>query len=291
MVAQLTAASLVSENKVLAHPASVDSIPTSANQEDHVSMGTIGAVKAREILNNVLYVLAIELLIACQALDDRDHLSSPVIEKVKKEIPDHVEILAASKTRTIEEIRAAYAGGLRFFGHNYVQEAAAMIPQANIDAKWHMIGHLQRNKARQAVKLFDLVESLDSLRLAKELEKRCAEAGKEMPVLIEVNSGLEESKTGLNPGDVGMLVEWLSGQTYLRLTGLMTMGRLTGDPELSRPYYRETRRLYEEILQQNLPNTDLKILSMGMSNSYKVAIEEGANLIRLGTLIFGPRDG
>ncbi len=211
------------------------------------------------------------------------------IEQIRKEIPEGVEILGASKTRTIDEVRAAHAAGLFSFGHNYVQEARAMIPLADFDAKWHMIGHLQRNKARLAVELFDVVETLDSLRLAKELEKRCAEIEKEMPVLIEVNSGREENKTGLVPEEVGSLVEWLSGQTYLHLVGLMTMGPLTGDPELSRPYYIETRRLYEEIQRQRLPNIEMRVLSMGMSNSYKVAIEEGANLVRLGTLIFGLR--
>jgi pyridoxal phosphate enzyme (YggS family) len=211
------------------------------------------------------------------------------IDQIRKEIPGDVEILGASKTRTLDEVRAAHAAGLRYFGHNYVQEARAMIPLADLDAKWHMIGHLQRNKARLAVELFDMIETLDSLRLAKELEKRCAETGKDMPVLIEVNSGREENKTGLMPEDVGMLAEWLSGQTYLHLVGLMTMGPLTGDPELSRPYYKETRRLYEEIQQQQFPNTKMQVLSMGMSNSYKVAIEEGANLVRLGTIIFGPR--
>jgi len=211
------------------------------------------------------------------------------IEQVRKEIPGNVGILGASKTRVIDEVRAAYAAGLCYFGHNYVQEARVMIPLADFDAKWHMIGHLQRNKACLAVELFDVVETLDSLRLAKELEKRCAEIGKKMPVLIEVNSGREENKTGLAPEDVAILAEWLSQQTYLQLVGLMTMGPLTGDPELSRPYYKETRRLYEEIQRQQLPNIEMRVLSMGMSNSYKVAIEEGANLVRLGTLIFGPR--
>ena len=211
------------------------------------------------------------------------------IEQIRKEIPEGVEILGASKTRTLEEVRAAHTAGLFTFGHNYVQEARAMIPLADFNAKWHMIGHLQRNKARLAVSLFDMVETLDSLRLAKELEKRCAEIEKKMPVLIEVNSGREENKTGLVPEEVETLAEWLSQQTYLHLVGLMTMGPLTGDPELSRPYHKETRRLYEEIQRQQLPNVEMRVLSMGMSNSYKVAIEEGANLVRLGTLIFGPR--
>ena len=213
------------------------------------------------------------------------------IEKIRNEIPSGVEILGASKTRTLDEIRIAYAAGVRFFGHNYVQEAQTMIDSAEFTAKWHMIGHLQRNKARSAVKLFDLIETLDSVRLAETLERICAEIGKEMPVLIEVNSGREENKTGVMPEDVGIIAEKVSNQTHLHLEGLMTMGPLIGDPELSRPYYKETRRLYEEIQKQQLPNTDMRVLSMGMSNSYKVAVEEGANLIRLGTVIFGPRGG
>ncbi|MDO9547253.1 MAG: YggS family pyridoxal phosphate-dependent enzyme [Pelolinea sp.] len=212
------------------------------------------------------------------------------IEQVRKEIPEHVEILGAAKTRSMEDVRAAYEAGLKYFGHNYVQEAQAMIPGLEIDAKWHLIGHLQRNKARFAVELFDMVESLDSMRLARELEKRCSELEKKMPVLIEVNSGREENKTGIMPEEGVLLAEWLSGQKYLHLAGLMTMGPLTGDPEFARPFYKETRRLFEEIERQKFPNTDMKVLSMGMSNSYKVAVEEGANLVRLGTLIFGPRE-
>ena len=211
------------------------------------------------------------------------------IEQVRKEIPSDVEILAAAKTRNVEVVHAAFDAGIKYFGHNYVQEAQAMIRNLDIDAEWHLIGHLQRNKARSAVELFDMVESLDSMRLARELKKHCVELGKEMPVLIEVNSGREENKTGIMPEDVLPLAEWLNDQAHLHLVGLMTMGPLTGDPELSRPYYKETRRLYEEIQHQKLPNINLRVLSMGMSNSYIVAIEEGANLIRLGTHIFGVR--
>jgi pyridoxal phosphate enzyme (YggS family) len=212
------------------------------------------------------------------------------IEHIRKEVPDDVGILGAAKTRTVDDVRAAYEAGIKYFGHNYVQEAQAMIPNLDIDVEWHLIGHLQRNKARTAVELFDMVESLDSMRLARELEKHCAQLGKEMPVLIEVNSGHEENKTGIMPEDVLRFAEWISEQAYLTLVGLMTMGPLTGDPELSRPYYKETRRLYEEIQRQKLPNLNLRVISMGMSNTYKVAIEEGANLIRLGTDIFGARE-
>jgi len=211
------------------------------------------------------------------------------IDTIRKTIPDGVEILAAAKTRSLDEVKAAIDAGIRLFGHNYVQEAQEMVSGAKVTAEWHMIGHLQRNKAKQAVELFDMIESIDSLRLAKELEKRCAQIGKELPVLIEVNSGREENKTGILPQNVGGLVEYLNTCRYLKLQGLMTMGPLTGDPELSRPYYKETKRLYEEISAMQLEHVEMRVLSMGMSNSYRAAIEEGANLIRLGTIIFGKR--
>lgn len=211
------------------------------------------------------------------------------IASIRKNIPEDVDILGAAKTRSFDEVQAAYDSGLRLFGHNYVQEAQTMISIVDIDVKWHMIGHLQRNKAKLAVELFDVIESLDSLRLAKELEKRCSGVGKKMPVLIEINSGREDNKTGLLPEKALELAGWLSTCSYLQLVGLMTMGPLTGDPELARPYFKETRRIYEEISHLQLPGVEMRVLSMGMSNSYQVAIDEGATLIRLGTVIFGPR--
>jgi len=230
---------------------------------------------------------------ACLRIDEIDEMNAinKNIEAIKRSLPEGVQILAAVKTRTLDEARAASDAGIRLFGHNYVQEAEAMITRAeDFDADWHMIGHLQRNKAKQAVEIFDLIESLDSLRLARELEKRCSQAEKEMPVLIEVNSGREKNKTGILPEDIGAIVEYLRSCDYLKLRGLMTMGPLTGDPELSRPYFKETRRIFEEISRTQASNGDVQILSMGMSNSYQIAVDEGANLIRLGTCIFGPRD-
>lgn len=211
------------------------------------------------------------------------------VQAILATVPEDVQVLAAVKTRTIDEVKGAYDAGLRLFGHNYVQEAEAMIRGTEIPVEWHMIGHLQRNKAKQAVPLFDMIESLDSLRLAKELEKRCAQQDKVMPVLIEINSGREENKTGVFPENVSALVAYLNACRYLRLSGLMTMGPLTGDPERARPFYRDTRRIYEEIARMKLPNVAMSVLSMGMSNSYRVALDEGATLIRLGTVIFGPR--
>ncbi len=207
-------------------------------------------------------------------------------ESLLKEMPAGVTLLAAAKTRTLQEVSAAWEAGIRCFGHNYVQEAQAMLPQLPFRADWHMIGHLQRNKADQAAALFDMLETLDSVRLARELEKQCARLGKTLPVLIEVNSGREENKHGVLPEDAGTLVEALVEFPHLQLQGFMTMGPLTGDPQLSRPYFQTTCRIYE---QYKAKDNAIRCLSMGMSHSYRVAIEEGANLVRIGTLLFGPR--
>jgi len=210
-------------------------------------------------------------------------------ETLLREIPEGVTLLAAAKTRSVEEVKAAFEAGIRHFGHNYVQEARAMLEGIDFIAEWHLIGHLQRNKAKDAVELFDMVETLDSVRLAEELEKRCTAAGKMVEVLIEVNSGAEEDKTGILPQDLDGLLQLAAGLPHIKLIGLMTMGPLTGDPELSRPYFFKTRRLFEEIQRTNLPGAEMRVLSMGMSGSYRVAIEEGATMVRLGTALFGPR--
>lgn len=211
-------------------------------------------------------------------------------ERLLKEIPQNVTLLAAAKTRTIEEVKAAFEAGIHHFGHNYVQEARMMAPEIDLNVKWHMIGHLQRNKAKDAVELFDMIETLDSFRLAEELEKRCAAAGKILEVLIEINSGMENEKSGVLPQDLAPLVEAVSGFPHLRLIGLMTMGPLEGEPERSRPYFAKTRQLFEELRKANLPGVDMRVLSMGMSGSFRVAIEEGATMVRLGTALFGPRN-
>lgn len=208
-------------------------------------------------------------------------------EALLKEIPDHVTLLAAAKTRSPQEVQTAFDAGITHFGHNYVQEAQVMLDNLDIQAEWHLIGHLQRNKANQAVRLFDMVETVDSPRLARELEKRCAQYERQLPVLIEINSGREENKDGIFPENVEVLVELITELPHVQLKGFMTMGPLTGDAELSRPYFQKTYQIYEAFKKENV---DIVWLSMGMSHSYKVAIDEGANLVRLGTALFGPRN-
>ena len=209
------------------------------------------------------------------------------VSHILETLPPDVTLVAAAKGRTPAEIKAAIQAGITHVGHNYVQEARAMIPALGDSATWHMIGHLQRNKVNKAVELFDMIETVDSLRLAEALDRRCAVIGKVMPVLVEIDSGREASKTGTLPEDVDDLIQRLNELQHIRVQGLMTMGPRFGDPEQARPYFRATRAAFERLSAWNLPNVTMRYLSMGMSNSYLVAIEEGANIVRIGTKIFG----
>lgn len=211
------------------------------------------------------------------------------VKAILAELPPGVELVAAAKTRTAAEILEAVDAGVRVIGQNYVQEAAAVLPAVGRRARWHLIGHLQTNKARRAVEIFDLVETVDSLALGLELDKRAAAAGKTLEVLIEVNSGREPQKAGVMPEAAEALVRSLAALPRLRVLGLMTMGPFEGDPEESRPYFRETRRVFEALRRAAVPGAEMRFLSMGMSHSWRVAVEESANLVRIGTAIFGPR--
>ena len=205
-------------------------------------------------------------------------------------IPSGVTIIAAAKQRTIPEVEAVIQAGITHIGHNFFQEAQDMIPVLTDRATWHMIGHLQRNKAAHAIRYFDMIGTLDSLRLANTIEQYCAQAGKVMPVLVEVNSGREPNKAGIFPEDVETFVISVSKMKHIRIEGLMTMGPLFVDPEQLRPYFQTTRQVFENLLSLNNPHITMDYLSMGMSDSYQMAIEEGANIIRIGTKLFGPRN-
>jgi len=212
------------------------------------------------------------------------------IKKILEELPAGVQLVAAAKTRTVAEIVEAIQAGLTIIGHNYVQEAERAFEAIGPKAKWHMIGHLQSNKAKKAVRIFDMIETVDSLKLAKAIDKACRNINKSMPVLIEINSGEESQKAGVIPSDAVSLIKEISGLENVRITGLMTMGPFSGDPEDARPYFKKTRELFKDIEQTNLSGIEMRYLSMGMSNSYRIALEEGANLVRIGTRIFGERD-
>ena len=202
--------------------------------------------------------------------------------------PEEVILLAASKTRTPSEIVEAFEAGIRVFGENRVQEAMEKIVKLkDLPVEWHMIGHLQKNKAKHAVKLFDLIHSVDSESLALELDKRARSLGKVQRVLIEVKLSPEETKYGCLPEDVKPLVDQILKLDGLRLEGFMTIPPYSENPEDSRVYFsmlREIKTEIEELFSLKLPH-----LSMGMTNDFEIAIEEGATIVRIGTAIFGKR--
>ena len=205
------------------------------------------------------------------------------------ELPEGVTLLAAAKTRSPAEIIEAIEAGVKIIGENYLQEAERAYEVVGDGVQWHFIGHLQKNKVHRAVRLFDIIETVDTIALAREIDRRCAMIDRVMPVLIEVNSGREPQKSGVYPEDVESLVREILALPNIRVEGLMTMGLDIGDPEDARPYFVETRRLFEHLKELNLPGVTMKYLSMGMTNSYRVAIEEGANIVRIGSRIFGER--
>ena len=201
-----------------------------------------------------------------------------------------IRLIAVSKTKPAEAIRQAYAAGLREFGENRVQEAAAKHQQLeDLDIVWHLIGHLQSNKAKQAVRIFDWVHSVDSLHLAEKIDREAAALGRKMPVLIEVHLGEEASKFGVEEGDLVQLAEKIGVLPSLELRGLMTLPPFFDDPEKVRPFFRRLRELAGRIDARNLPGVEMRELSMGMSHDFEIAIEEGATIVRVGTAIFGER--
>jgi len=211
------------------------------------------------------------------------------VKYLLRELPDRVELVAAAKTREPQEILEAVAAGVTIIGENYVQEAARAYEVVGSKAKWHFIGHLQKNKAKKAAEIFDMIETVDSVEIAREIDKRCAQIGKTMPVLIEINSGRENQKAGVYPENAEQLIAEISTLENIRVMGLMTMGPRSGNPEGSRPYFVETRKTFDRIKKLNLPHVEMKYLSMGMTNSYQIALEEGANIVRIGSRIFGER--
>ena len=211
------------------------------------------------------------------------------VRAVLAELPPGVELEAAAKARTPAEVLEVIEAGVRIVGENYVQEAQAALAVIGRRVRWHLIGHLQTNKVKKAVEVFDLIETVDSLKLGQEIDRRAGALEKTMSVLIEINSGREPQKFGVLPEDTAGLIRELSRLSHIRVEGLMTMGPETGDPEESRPYFRLTRELFDQIKKLALPGVAMIRLSMGMSHSYRVAVEEGANLVRIGTKLFGPR--
>ena len=209
--------------------------------------------------------------------------------RIRDELPEHVALVVAAKGRSAGEIAAVIEAGARLMGENYVQEAErhrAELGEAAGRAEWHMIGHLQRNKVGRSLPIFDMFQGVDSLRLARALDAR---AEGPVRVLVEVNVGGEASKHGVEPEEAAVLVGQLAGLERIRLEGLMTMEPYFEDPEDARPYFRRMRELFERLRDGAGPHW--KILSMGMTHSWRVAVQEGATMVRIGTAIFGPRRG
>jgi hypothetical protein len=211
------------------------------------------------------------------------------VQQLLNELPSGVELVAAAKDRTAKEVLEAVESGIKIVGENYVQETEKVYAVIGNRAKWHLIGHLQKNKVKKTVRLFDMIQTVDSVDIAREIDKRCSQTGKVMPVLIEINSGREEQKSGVLPENAEQLIRSISSLPNIKVMGLMTMGPRFGDPEDSRPYFVTTRKIFDRIKALKIPNVEMRHLSMGMTNSYHVALEEGANMVRIGTKIFGQR--
>ncbi|MEN6527314.1 MAG: YggS family pyridoxal phosphate-dependent enzyme [Candidatus Polarisedimenticolia bacterium] len=203
--------------------------------------------------------------------------------------PSGVTLVAVSKTHPAEAVREALAAGQTLFGENRVQEAEGKIPLV-AGARWHLVGRLQRNKARRAVELFELIHSVDSPRLAETLDRLGKERGRPVEALVEINVGGEASKGGFAPDEFLAALDELAGRPGLLVRGLMTVPPPVADPEEARPYFRRLVALGREAAARALPNVVVEQYSMGMSDDFEIAVEEGATLVRVGTAIFGARD-
>lgn len=203
--------------------------------------------------------------------------------------PSAVRLVTVTKTVDVGRIGEAVAAGANVLGENRVQEARDKIEQIGKIARWHLIGTLQKNKAKYAVKLFDLIHSVDSLELAQEIDRQAKKSGKVQDVLLEVNIAGEAAKGGAGPAEVSMLAREAAKLGNIRVLGLMTMPPYSINPEESRPYFQQLRNLQASLLKENIPGLPLRELSMGMSGDYEAAVEEGATMVRVGTAIFGER--
>jgi len=203
--------------------------------------------------------------------------------------PATVQVIAVSKTKPVTLIEQVIAAGARQLGENYVQEAAGKIGQVTAPVRWHLIGHLQRNKAARAVELFDVIQTLDSVALGRALARHGERRGRPVHVLIEVNVGGERTKSGVVPAAVEAVLEALAAERWLQIDGLMTVPPPAIVAEVARPHFRALRALRDRLVARAAANAPLRELSMGMSDDFEVAIEEGATMVRIGRAIFGER--
>jgi pyridoxal phosphate enzyme (YggS family) len=209
-------------------------------------------------------------------------------EKIGKNRED-IKLVAVTKTVEVERIKEAIGCGMQIIGENRVQEAESKFDQITEKVEKHLVGHLQTNKAKKAVELFDFIQSVDSQRIAQEISRRALEMGKVMDVLVEINTSGEKTKFGVDPDNAMSLVKSISNLEGIKIKGLMTIGFFSDIPEDTRPCFKRLKSIFERIQSENIPNVEMTYLSMGMSNDFEVAIEEGSNMVRIGTGIFGPR--
>jgi pyridoxal phosphate enzyme (YggS family) len=217
----------------------------------------------------------------------RDNIANAALRSGRE--ASDIRLMAVTKTVADERIMEAIDAGVDIIGENYVQEAKRKIEKMGKNVEWHMIGHLQSKKSKYAVRLFDMIHSIDRIKLAKELDKRASMAECVTKILIEVNISGEETKSGVKKEDALNLVKDISALENLSIQGLMTMPPWFDDPEDARPYFVNLRKLRDRIAEEKIPNVEMCELSMGMSGDYQVAVEEGATIVRIGTVIFGER--
>jgi len=217
-------------------------------------------------------------------------------EKIKKAAlkanrnPEDIKLVAVTKTATIEQIKEAISAGIKIIGENKVQEAKEKYQVLSADIaniEWHLVGHLQTNKVKYAIEIFDLIHSVDSIKLAREIDKRSLQFGMVTNILVEVNVSGEETKYGIKPEEVEPFLKEISEFSGIKVRGLMTIAPIAEDKEEVRPYFRKLRELSEKIENKNIKNVKMDYLSMGMTDDFEVAIEEGANMVRIGRGIFG----
>ncbi|MBU1291090.1 YggS family pyridoxal phosphate-dependent enzyme [bacterium] len=214
-------------------------------------------------------------------------------EKIKKAAlkanrnPQEIKLVAVTKTATIEQIKEAISAGVKIIGENKVQEAKEKYQILSADIEWHLVGHLQTNKVKYAIEIFDLIHSVDSIKLAKEIDRRSLQFGMITNVLVEVNVSGEETKYGIKSEEVEPFLKEISEFSRIKVRGLMTIAPIAEDKEEVRPYFRKLRELSKEIKSKNIKNVKMDYLSMGMTDDFEVAIEEGANMVRIGRGIFG----
>jgi len=202
---------------------------------------------------------------------------------------DQIQLVAIGKNHPVSCIQAAIDSGLTDLGENRVQEAKSKKQLINSKVRWHLVGHLQTNKAKAALDIFDLIHSVDRVRLMNRIQELAKLSNRKVQVLIQVNTSAEPSKFGIMPEKIRPFFDQVASLDRVTICGLMTIARFSTDPETCRPYFRQLRALMAQVSEQNYPNFQAKYLSMGMSNDFEVAIEEGANLVRIGTSIFGSR--